>query len=342
MIIQLFTLLSAGALAVALAAAVRRFAAARGIVDQPGEPRKIHTRPTPLLGGVAVFLAFTLTAWAASPLIVGRDLPLAALVGLTLGGFLLMVGGYLDDRYCILPRWQIAWPIAAALVAVLGGATVQGVTNPFGGTVHFDSLPFVPAVVGFLWLLGTTYTTKLLDGLDGLASGIGAIGALIIFSLTQFTPFYQPSVGLLALAFAGACLGFLVWNWYPARLFLGEGGSLYIGFVLGYLSIISGAKIATALLVVGIPALDVAWVIIRRLFLERKSVAAADRRHLHYRLLDASLSVRQAVLLLYALTGGFGLASLFLSTRGKLLALGALLLVMLGLGAYVVRRYQPR
>ncbi|MDZ4229564.1 MAG: MraY family glycosyltransferase, partial [Candidatus Veblenbacteria bacterium] len=264
----------------------------------------------------------------------------AAILGLTFGGLVLMVGGYLDDRYHITPLKQFVWPVLAAFLAVGSGVVVRGITNPFGGTIHFDALPLVPGLVGFLWLLGMMYTTKLLDGLDGLATGVGAIGSLIIFGLTQFTPFYQPSVGLLAVMLAGACAGFLAWNWYPARIFLGEGGSLYIGFVLGVLAIISGAKIATALLVMGVPALDVAWVIVRRWFWERHSLAQADRKHLHYRLLDVGLSHRQAVVVLYLITASFGLTSLFLGTQGKVFALIILVGLMAVLGVLLVLIYR--
>lgn len=332
-------------LAVLLTALVRDVALRWGVVDVPSEPRKLHTVPTPLLGGVALYIAFTITLvifFILNKAIIIKDIRPTAILGLIIGGFVLMVGGYLDDRYHLKPTTQFIWPVVAALVAVASGVLVRGVTNPLGGTFHFDSVPLLPAVLGFVWLLGMMYTTKLLDGLDGLATGVGAIGSLIIFGLTQFTPFYQPSVGLLAVMLAGATLGFLIWNWHPAKIFLGEGGSLYIGFILGVLAVISGAKIATALLVMGIPILDVAWVIVRRLFWEKKSLAAADRQHLHYRLLDVGLSHRQAVIVLYSITLSFGLVSLFLRTQGKLIALFTLLIVMILLGTWVVWRYKTK
>ncbi|HCU47617.1 TPA: hypothetical protein DIC39_00950, partial [Patescibacteria group bacterium] len=140
----------------------------------------------------------------------------------------------------------------------------------------------------------------------------------------------------------GACLGFLIWNWHPAKIFLGEGGSLYIGFMLGVLAIISGGKIATALLVMGIPILDVVWVILRRLFWDKKKITEADTKHLHFRLLDVGLSHRQAVLFLYFLTAVFGVTSLGLQTQGKLLAMGILALVMIVLAASLVLVYKNK
>ncbi|MBI5465672.1 MAG: undecaprenyl/decaprenyl-phosphate alpha-N-acetylglucosaminyl 1-phosphate transferase [Candidatus Kerfeldbacteria bacterium] len=344
-------------IALSLTPLIRRLAFKFGLVDYPDTERKLHAQPTPLLGGLGIFVAFTVTSFVlatATSVLIGKDLSFKALVGLLVGGLLIMVGGYLDDHYHLKPQPQIIWPILAALVVIASGIGVRVISNPLGGLVALDQwkievirlagIPYYFTVAAdlltFIWLLGMMYTTKLLDGLDGLASGVGAIGSLVIFGLTQFTPFYQPSVGLLGVILAGACLGFLFWNWHPAKVFLGEGGSLYIGFVLGVLAIISGAKIATTLLVMGIPILDVAWVIVRRLWWDKKSLASSDRRHLHYRLLDIGLTHRQAVVVLYALTASFGLTSLFLRTEGKLWALVCLMIVMVVLGWVVVRRHQ--
>jgi len=339
---------------------VRRYALSRRIVDVPDIERKIHKQATPLLGGVAIYVSFTVVVLFlafATQVLIGKDVSLKAVIGLTLAGFVLMIGGYLDDKFRLPPRAQIMWPILATIIIIMVGVGVKVITNPAGGLLdleflkieilRFGGVPYYFTVVAdiftFLWLMGMMYTTKLLDGLDGLASGIGVIGSLIIFGLTQFTPFYQPTVGLLALVLAGAAAGFLWWNWHPAKIFLGEGGSLYIGFVLGVLSIISGAKIATALLVMGIPILDVAWVIIRRLFWDKKKITQGDNKHLHYRLLDIGLSHRQAVLLLYILTGIFGFTSLFFRTTGKVISLSLLLafMALLASGLVSVNKNTP-
>ena len=182
----------------------------------------------------------------------------------------------------------------------------------------------------------------LLDGLDGLVSGIGAIGAIILFIVSLFWDVPQSGTSILALILAGSCLGFLIYNWHPARIFLGESGSVFIGFMLGILAIISGAKIATALLIMGIPLLDVAWIVLRRIFVEHKSPFQGDRKHLHFRLLDVGFSQRQAVLFLYALTLIFGLSSLFLQSQYKIVALGILILVMLILAIALVMVYKKK
>ena len=173
------------------------------------------------------------------------------------------------------------------------------------------------------------YTTKILDGLDGLVSGIIAIGAFIIFLFTISEQYYQGDIAIASIILFGACLGFLILNWHPAKIFLGEGGSVFLGFSLGVLAIISGGKIAIALLIMGIPILDVLWSIIRRLIAGKNPFKAGDRKHLHFRLLDLGLSQKKAVLIYYVIAGIFGLSALFLQSLGKILALGTLVLFMI-------------
>jgi UDP-N-acetylmuramyl pentapeptide phosphotransferase/UDP-N-acetylglucosamine-1-phosphate transferase len=180
----------------------------------------------------------------------------------------------------------------------------------------------------FFWLLGMMYTTKLLDGVDGLVSGISGIGGIIIFLFTMTTKYYQPDIGLASLVFAGACLGFLILNWHPAKIFLGEGGSLLLGYLLGILAIISGGKIAIALLIMGIPILDACWTIIRRIIVGKNPFYHADKKHLHFRFLDLGLSQKQTVLTYYFLAFIFGISALFLQSKGKIIALSGLILIM--------------
>ena len=216
------------------------------------------------------------------------------------------------------------------------GVRIGTVTNPLGGFLEFGG--WLAIVISFIWLCGMMYTTKLLDGLDGLASGIVLIGVLAIFFLSITDVYWQPTMALYTLIFAGILIGFLVWNWHPAKIFLGEGGSTLVGFVLGVLAIISGAKVATALLVMGIPILDVIWVIARRKFLEHHRVSIGDSKHLHFRLLKAGFSHKRAVLFYYFIAASFGAVSLFLQSRQKMVALALLALLMLVIGIIVTRR----
>lgn len=347
-------------LAVVLTPLIMSWAKRRSIIDKPevAPERKIHNKPTPLLGGVAVFLAFVITAWGVaifSPDLFGGFFLPKHLVGLTLAGVILMIGGYLDDRRNLNPRKQIWFPIAAALAVITAGIGIPYISNPFGGTINLDqwswtifSIDGTPYRIVLLadlfalaWLLATTYTTKILDGLDGLVAGVTTIGGIVIATLSLSKEVTQPETAILAATLAGAAAGFLVWNWHPAKVFLGEGGSTFTGFMLGSLAILAGGKIATALLILGIPALDVGWSIFRRLF-SKKHATASDRGHLHFRLLDAGLTHRQAVLLLYTVTAIFG--SITLVTRGeqKVYALLTLAVVMVLLVAAVVIAYRRR
>ncbi len=348
--------LAAAALAFLATAVVRHAAVRRGIVDYPGEPRKIHSKPVPLLGGVAIFASFWLVI--GSVVLFTEQLPARYiseqfLLGLFIAGAVLMLGGFLDDRYRLRARFQLIAPLIAVLVVIGSGMGIVFVSNPLGpGLWHLDILQWELFAVGgrtisfvlladfftVIWLLGMMETTKLLDGLDGLVTGITTIGAFILFALSLSDKTFQPDVALLAVALAGAASGFLFWNAHPAKIFLGEGGSVWLGFMLGVLAIISGGKVATALLVMGVPILDVAWVILRRLFLEKKSPAIGDSKHLHFRLLTAGLSHRQSVLLLWGLAALFGVASLFLQTQGKVYLLAVLAFVMILLALWSRKR----
>ncbi len=329
-------------------------------VDDPSvaPDRKQHARPIPLLGGLAIIISTWIT-WGVLVLrhsLVGQDLPLKYLLGLTVAGAIIAIGGALDDRYKLAPKQQIWWVVAAVLAVGLAGVGVTIITNPFGGLINLTTIQWtifrwheVPYhltlwadLFTFVWLLGASYTTKILDGLDGLVSGLGVIGALIVFLLTLRPEVNQTGVGLIALSLAGATAGFLIWNWHPAKIFLGESGALYIGFMLGVLAIISGGKIATALLILGLPMLDLLWVIIQRRRKNKSPFTSADRFHLHFRLLDAGLSVRQSVLLILALVALFGLSTLYVSGLQKLEVLGGLLIVMMLLVWWVQRRIAAR
>lgn len=336
---------------------VKWLAKKSGAVDYPTEKRKIHKRPIPLLGGLAIFLSFFAIVFLYAYLtndLVGDNIKLKFIWGIFIAGLLLMIGGFLDDKYNLKPYQQIIWPVLAVIIVIASGIGIKMITNPFGGVFHLDQYQFIlfwfegipykitilADVFTFFWLMGMMYTTKFLDGLDGLVSGITAIGSFIIFFFAVFTKFYQPDTALLAIILAGCCLGFLVFNFHPAKIFLGEGGSLFTGFMLGILAIIAGSKIATALLIMGIPILDVAWVIVRRIWYKKSPFKTADKKHLHFRLLDVGFSHRRAVIFLYFLTALFGITTLFLQSKQKLIALGILFLVMIILAAALVWEYK--
>lgn len=321
---------------------IRRIALRYNIVDRPA-PRKIHSHPVPLLGGLAIFFTFFIMLFVFKEELVAGKLQYHHWLGFFMGAVFLMIGGYLDDKYDIPPRWQIIWPLLAIICVVAGGIGIGKISIPGGDILYLDQwkislwqinnsvfyLIILADLFTLLWLLGMMYTTKLLDGVDGLVSGITAIGGLIIFLFTSSTPYYQPDIALASLIFVAACAGFLIFNWNPAKIFLGEGGSLLVGYILGVLAIISGGKVAIALLVMGIPVLDVGWTILRRIWSGKNPFKFPDKRHLHHRLLEAGLSQKQTVAIFYTLSILFGGSALFLQTKGKVYALALLVFLMM-------------
>ncbi|MDE2312215.1 MAG: undecaprenyl/decaprenyl-phosphate alpha-N-acetylglucosaminyl 1-phosphate transferase [Patescibacteria group bacterium] len=349
MIFLLYFLLSL-ILALLLVPLIKTLAIKTKVLDLPKSQRKIHKQPVPLLGGVAVFLALALALLAY--LFFGRPdfnvVPVKFFLAIIGGGLTLTLGGMLDDKFDLPPKILWLFPAIASLIVVWSGIGVgiKFISNPFGAPINIGyhlgignwGLE-ISAVIMWLWMMGMIFTTKLLDGLDGLCGGVGLIGALTMFALSLTAKVNQPITATIAIIFAGALAGFLVYNFNPAVIFLGESGSTLIGFVLGVLAIILGAKIATALLIMGIPILDVAWAIIRRV-VYRRSPFEGDRSHLHYRLLDIGLSQKQAVLVLWLISASFGFTAVFLQSMGKLIALVILFCLMIALAISVVIIYK--
>jgi len=302
-----------------------------GFVALPGGRRK-HAGTKSRLGGVALYVAFVIAAVLAQFLPVARQDPkeLTRLVGLLLGSTFLFLVGIYDDRKELSPAPQITAQFIAALIAIQFLIFIEYVNNPFTNqqTAPFPWLFVV--VFTLFWLMGMMNTVNWLDGLDGLAAGVAAILSAVL-AIHMYRE-GQHSVALLPLALLGATLGFLPYNFHPARVFMGSSGSFFLGFAVGALGIIAGAKVATVLLVMGIPILDVAWQIVSRLRSGRNP-AIGDRGHLHFRLLDLGLSQRQIVLLYYLFCSFFGLLALVISSRLykflALLVLGAMTLLLL-------------
>jgi UDP-GlcNAc:undecaprenyl-phosphate GlcNAc-1-phosphate transferase len=330
---MLFLLFSIGVLLSAFCTlVVCKIAAYFKILDIPDDNRKKHKKPTPLLGGLAIWSSFWIHVLLVVYFVHGSFASVAPSQwwGIFLGSCIIITIGVVDDIYSVAPWIRLICAVVASALVVVSGVGLKIITNPFGGIVNLNYLILnadifslyvtIGDFVVFFWIIGMMFTTKILDGLDGLATGITLIGSLVIFFLTQTTKFYQPEVGMLALVFAGSCAGFLLFNFHPARIFLGESGSLFLGFMLAILAVISGGKIATALLVMAIPIFDIVRVIYLRVK-NNRSVFLGDREHLHFRMLDSGLSETRAVLLLYAIAFLFGIATLFLQSKAKLFVL---------------------
>ena len=330
----------AAGLTVVLVPAVRRFAIKVGAVDQPGG-RRVHQSPTPRLGGIAITASILLvivgTVLLAPDQLHFVDQTVAGvdrnLVGVIVGIIILLATGIWDDLHDLNPWLKLGLQTLAALAVVAFGVQIKWISNPLGGlNIIIGSWTYLLVP---LWLLLMMNVMNWFDGLDGLTSGLSVIAAVIIVFLSLEPTVNQPATAWLAAIVAGAALGFLPWNWFPAKIFMGDSGSMVLGFLLGVFAIISGAKFATAALVLGIPILDAVWVIGRRI-LTGQNPMQADRKHLHHRFLDAGFHPRTAVLTLYAIAAAFGTIALRSGTAGKVHALGWLmgLMVILAGGLY--------
>lgn len=323
----LVVFVTAFSLSLVLTPIAARFAERTGAVDLPA-PRRVHEKTTPRLGGLPIFIAF-FAAVGVSLVYPRTDVnEIPRLVGFFIGACLLFAIGLRDDYAEMHALPQLVTQIVAAAAAVGAGVLISQVNSPFGGVWKFDS--WFAILFTLFWIVGMTNTVNWLDGIDGLAGGVVAIAAGVLF-LHSFFVQKQYSISLLALALGGAALGFLPFNFSPAKIFLGSAGALVLGFAMGVLSIIGSARVAFALLALGLPILDVGWQIFSRLRAHR-SPFAADRGHLHHRLLDLGYSQRAIVLAYYVFTACFGALALILpSSNYKLIAL-----VVIGIGALLV------
>ncbi|NCD00538.1 hypothetical protein EOL94_00345 [bacterium] len=313
---------------------VRKFAWRFKFLDWPKPGRKIHNKKIPLLGGIAIYLSFFLFLLIFNKEILSGSLAFNHWFSVFLGATFLIIGGAIDDKFNLKPIYQIIFPVLAIITVLVGGVEISQISGPGGSRIALSSINILlgislSEIFLFLWLLGMMYTTKLLDGLDGLVSGLTFIGALTIFLFTITTKYYQPDIGLAALILASACLGFLVLNWHPAKIFLGEGGSLLLGYLLGVLAIISGGKIAITLLVMALPVMDVFWTILRRLLGGKNPFKVSDKKHLHHRFLSLGWGQIKSVLVFYTFALIFGLSGLFLQSKGKFYLLLMLIFLML-------------
>jgi UDP-GlcNAc:undecaprenyl-phosphate GlcNAc-1-phosphate transferase len=319
-----------------LTARILKLSQAFGWVDQPGE-RKIHKKPVARLGGLAIWLAFWLIAaiiYLFDPesltfvreKVIGID---KNLLGVFLGSLLLLVVGLWDDLKNIKPWQKLSFQLLAGLIVVAFGVRIHWFANPFGGlNIELGDWTYLFAP---LWIILIINVINWLDGIDGLATGISGIAALVLFFLSLAPFVNQPSTAMLAIILAGTAAGFLIFNFNPAKMFLGDSGSMFLGFMLAIFAIISGAKLFTAALVLGLPILDAFWVILRRL-ISKKAPWVGDKLHLHHRFLNAGFSQRQTVVVMYAISALFGIIALSTRTSGKVGAALGLLVLMIVMG----------
>ncbi len=301
-----------------------RFATAVGAIDRPGE-RRVHREATPRGGGLAVVIAFLAVGLAVLWYERQQDVVStsyrpqpAQLEALFVGAALAAVLGFVDDRFDLRARWQFLGQFALALLAVASGMTIGFINNPLtGSAITFGAV--AGAVLAVVWIVGMINSINFIDGLDGLSSGIATIAALTLGGISFTVTQNQPVVAVLCFTLAGALAGFLPWNFHPARIFVGTTGVFVIGYTLAVLSLLGTAKVAVALLVLGVPIIDTFWIIVRRVA-QRSSPFAPDRGHFHHRLLDLGLGHREAVLLIYAICALLAILSFRLSGTGQMYA----------------------
>lgn len=293
---------------------------------------KIHRKNIARFGGVAIIISF-LTA-----VFLSGDLQFDNLKwGIVASSLLILFFGIFDDLKNLSWKKQLLGQIAVVAIMIYAGLNVDYIANPFGGNeFRLDQLQYSVfgiqySVLGSLfilfWIIGFMNVMNWLDGLDGLAGGVGFIGAITLFFLSISHLVNQPPLGIISIALTGAVLGFLFFNFHPAKIFMGTSGSMFLGFTLAVIAIFSGGKIAAALLVMGFPILDAVWVTARRIK-NKKSPFQGDKSHFHYRLLELGWSQKKAVLFVYLICLMFGISALVFQSVGKVLALVVLFILM--------------
>lgn len=287
---------------------VRKLAFRVGAVDIPKDERRMHSKPIPTMGGLAIFVAFAFGIIA----FVDMD---STFIGLLIGALMIIILGVFDDIYDLKPYIKLLWQVCAALIVCFSGVVIEKIT-------WFDQIIFfgnwaIPITV--LWIVAITNTINLIDGLDGLACGIVAISSFALLAVSLLSA-GNPAITVVAAVLAGACLGFLPYNLNPAKIFMGDAGAMFLGFVLSVISIQGFFKVNAVVsfgipfLVLGLPIVDTAFAIIRRL-LKRQHPFRADRKHLHHRLIDMGLNQKQSVTLLYAISALLAIAAVLFAER---------------------------
>lgn len=278
-------------------------------IDQPKNDRKIHEIPMPRLGGIAIFIATMVTMFYFT------NYPKNIVMGISLGAVIIVITGILDDIYDLPAIVKLCLQIIAAICVVAFGVQIEIFTNFFGNNGYINlGILGIPATI--FWIVGITNTVNLIDGLDGLAAGTAVIASLTLAYIALVNNRIETAVLLVILS--GSSLGFLPYNFNPAKVFMGDSGALFLGYFLSVVSILGAVKGAAAIayflpvLALGLPIFDTSYAILRR-FLNKKPIMEADKEHLHHKLLDVGLDHKGAVLVLYLISSLLGLTAIFYS-----------------------------
>lgn len=317
---------------------VKAFATKVGAMDVPRDARRVHDHPIPRMGGLAIFLGFLLSV------LLFVDIT-AEVRGILLGLILIVATGILDDIVSLNAWVKLAAQLVAALVAVLHGVVIHFFMHPNvfleGNVLNIGWFAY-PITV--LWIVGITNSVNLIDGLDGLAVGVSTISCITILVAVLLTGGVDPSVPLLIAALAGSCIGFMPYNLNPAKIFMGDTGSLMLGYTLSTVSVLGLFKFYTVVtfvvpvLALAVPLSDTIFAFCRRI-LHGQSPFKADRGHFHHKLMDLGLNQKQSVAILYAISAILGLAAVTLTTNGalRILLLLLALVIAISVWAYISR-----
>jgi UDP-GlcNAc:undecaprenyl-phosphate/decaprenyl-phosphate GlcNAc-1-phosphate transferase len=307
---------------------VKRLAVRWGAVDKP-DARKVHKGIIPRLGGLAIYAGFIVSVLLSVHLT-------WELLGILLGGTAILLLGVVDDIYQLPAKVKLVGQIAAACVLLLFDIKIDWLTNPFGSMIYLDfwAIPFT-----VLWVVSLTNMLNLIDGLDGLAAGVSTIAAVTIFLMAVDQHFWL--VAMLTAALAGSALGFLHFNFSPAKIFMGDTGSMFLGYMLAAVSVAGTVKSAATIALIvpmvalGLPIMDTACAIIRR-FNNGQPIFKPDRGHLHHRLLDMGLTQTQVVLILYLVSIILGVSAIAMTE----VKIGHALIIIVGLlaAAFIAAR----
>lgn len=328
---------------------VRRFAFKIGAIDIPKDNRRMHKKPTPRIGGLAIIFGFTVATLCFAQ-------PSRQLYGTLAGVAIIAVMGVIDDCKNLPAKLKFVIQIIAALVVVFAGdIKIDVFTNPnFLSDNPYWVLPeWLSVTLTVIWIVFITNAVNFIDGLDGLAAGVSAIMSISLVFISIRVGEY--SIAILGIALMGSCFGFLPFNFNPAKIFMGDTGSTFLGFMLATLSIQGVFKsyavisFAVPLLILGLPLFDALFAMIRRI-LRGQSPMTADRGHLHHRLVDMGFSQKQTVFILYAISGVLGITAVLLAESGVLRALLLVICVlillligsMLGKNSYVHQHQDNR
>lgn len=305
------------------------------LLDRPHE-YGLTRAPIPYSGGVVFFIVFFITTF----IFVDITKPIA---GVIFAGLLIAFVSFVDDRIRLSPAFRLAAQILAGILVILAGVKIQLLNNPFGAPIFLDKIQFTflgqniwlfSALIIIAWLVLMMNVMNWLDGISGLSSGISTIAQISIFLLAsrQFNIVDQSAVIIISSVLAASTFAFLLFDFPSPKILMGDSGSMFLGFMLGVLSIIAGGKLATALLIMGFPVIDALWVILRRL-LRGRSPFRGDYSHLHHRLLRVGLSQRKALIFNYVLCAVFAAIALLLnSTLHKIIAFACVLIITVIIG----------